>query len=390
MECDYTTMYVYYCQCILYVRRTFSYPSFPPLSIPTCSLLLSTRLIRIYTARKIPFSATAATQNIMDSVRSKDPSTLIPQPQQQRALTIPRANQPSKYTPEWESYIAANVYMYAVPLAIFIRRAREFDFSSYKFERSIDIVKRVFRVFTPEVIDAIARYLDPMVIQDENDMNNSMYRQVQYHRENLGTFAPPSNPMSLTSLKSDIQSLLEEIDMHHNKKVQELDVFDWFVGKVEGFFGAGVVSGEEKTLDALVERAKVIARLPIDYNMLPRKHNKMPKNSSEESSSSSIIPTRTKDGVLTSYGREQLLSGNIKLNPDNVHFCGDPMRANVTTYEIPILVDLMILLSDEMNQRLGFPIHGEDGKFRINLRFFADYRNSMFVFTIIYIMFKFL
>ena len=81
----------------------------------------------------------------------------------QRTLSIPRANQTSKYVEsEWEFYIAANVYMYAIPFAIFLRRARELDFSPKIYERSgaMDIVQRVFRVFTPAVVDPIYRHLD--------------------------------------------------------------------------------------------------------------------------------------------------------------------------------------------------------------------------------------
>jgi hypothetical protein len=289
----------------------------------------------------------------------------------QRTLTIPRPNQPSKYVSKWEPYIAANVYMYAVPLAIFIRRARELDFSVNKFDRSMEVVQRVFRVFTPTVIDAVSRCLDNA---QHLDNSNPL---VQYHRENLGPFAPPTGLISLFSLKTDMQSLLEEVYMHHAKKVLELDTFDWLMGKIEGLFGAGIVSGEEKTLETLMDRAKVITRCPIDYNILPRRGKSISSPRLNSSSTSSVL-TLVKDGELTNFGRAQLVSGCVRLNPDDVLFSGDRMRAKAKSYEIPLLVDLTVLVSDVLNQHLGFS--GGFSKFRINLRFFADYRN--FVFTI--------
>jgi hypothetical protein len=331
----------------------------------------------ILAARNIPFSAKTATQHIIGSTGMKDQMVT------QRTLSIPRMNQTSKYVEsEWEFYIAANVYMYAVPFAIFLRRARELDFSPKKYERSMEIVQRVFRVFTPAVVDAISRHLD--AIQHMED--GTAYSQLKFHRENLGSFAPPLNQMSFTSLKADMQSLLEEVIMHHVKKVRELDSFDWLVGKVEGLFGAGVVSGEEKTLDALMERAKIITRLPFDYAILLHSGRSLPKRVIDESSTTTSARTRAKDGALTTVGREQLVAGCIKLNPDEVRLFGDPMRVKVKSYEIPFLVDLTLWASDSLNEFLGFT-KGK-GQFRINLRFFADYRNSIFVAIILYVILR--
>jgi hypothetical protein len=331
------------------------------------------------TAHHTAFSAKNATQHILGSVGSKDPSKMV---LTQRALTIPRQNQTSKYVAsQWESYIAANVYMYAVPLAIFLRRARELDFSVKKFDRSMEIVQRVFRVFTPTVVDAVSCFLDSAQHMEDS------HPLVEYHLKNLGTFAPPSGPMSLSSLKADMQSLLEEVHMHHVKKVLELDTFDWLVGKVEGLFGAGIVSGEEKTLETLIDRAKVITRLPIDYNILPRKGQLLSTQLPTQKTTSNLA-TRAKGGELTSFGRGQLLSGYIRLNPDEVRFYSDRMRTKVNCYEIPFLVDLTLLISDSLNERLSFAVR-EDGKFRINLRFFADYRNFIFVISTLYILLRF-
>jgi len=294
----------------------------------------------------------------------------------QLAVLIPSYSQPSKYDPSWEPYIAANLFMYCIPLAIFLRRARELDFSAGKFERSIQIVKRVFRVFSPDVVNAISNYLE-----HETSSNNALLRS---HLEALGPFAPPAGQsMSLSSLKNDMQSLLEEIDMQHMKKVRELDFLDRMIGRVEGIFGKGVVSGEEKTLGSLIERAKLIARLPIDYEILP---------SNKSTTGTSGIVAEEQDRLrndnyeLSEYGRQQLLRGQFKCDPSEVPYLGDKMRGRPGAYELPWLVNLTISASDWCNERLGLSKSG--GKFRINLRFLADYRNAMFFSLVAVVMLK--
>jgi hypothetical protein len=321
----------------------------------------------------MPFTTKNATQEMAGSAGINDVNRTV---LSQRSLSIPRLNQASKYVAlDWEHYIAANLYMYIIPLAIFLRRARELDFSPSKYDRSIEVVQRVFRVFTPAVVDTISHHLRTLQYP-EDDMDH----QVKYHRDNLGAFAPPRSPMTLTSLKADMQCLLEEIAMHHLKKVGELDTFDWLVGKVEGIFGTGVVFGEEKTLEVLMERAKVITCLPKNCNILQQNGNSLRKF---DQSTSSDLPTRTKDGVLTRFGRELLLSGTVKLNPDEVEFSGDSTRSKVRSYEIPVLVDLTLWASDALNERLGLTLQGK-GKFKIDLRFFADYRNCLFAVVTMY------
>jgi hypothetical protein len=333
-------------------------------------------------ARNTPFSAKHATERIMGSVAGKVPGT--GRVTMQRALTIPRHNQASKYdSSQWEPYVAANVYMYAVPLAIFLVRARELDFSVHKFDRSLEIVQRVFRVFTPSLVDAISRHLD----NSQHPVTGSC--QVECHRSNLGPFAPPCGTLSLSSLKADMQSLLEEVDMQYMKKVRELDTFDWLLGKVEGLFGVGAVSREEKTLEILVDRAKVIVCLPVDFDFVTRKGHVAPTNMLERATlGKSNPPTRTKQGELTDFARKQLVLGAIRLKPDDVTFIGDHTRTYVKNHEIPLLVDLMIWASDALNRRFGISSHQHE--FRVNLRFFADYRNVIFAIATAYILFKLL
>jgi len=294
------------------------------------------------------------------------------------AIKLLKYNSPSMYDSSWEPYIAANLYMYAVPLAIFLRRARELDFSAGKFEKSIEIVKRVFRVFTPEVVDAISRYM-------ESENNTALVRD---HLEALGPFAPPTGPMSLSSLKDDMQSLLEEIDMQHTKKVGELNSLDRLVGRVEGVFGKGVVSGEEKTLGSLIDRAKLIARLPIDYEILPRTSSR----GGISSSTPALVDEhslRKANGELSDYAREQLLLGQIKCDPADVPYRGDKMRGNAGSHEVQWMVDLTVQASDWCNERLGLS-KNDDGTFRINLRVFADYRNTVWFVIVAIILFKIL
>ena len=300
---------------------------------------------------------------------------------------MPTSDQHSKYDPSWEPYIAANLFMYCVPLAIFLRRARELDFSSNKFQRSIEIVKRVFRVFSPEVINAISKYLD--YINDSSfDSGNNNCVLLRTHLEALGPFVPPvGQALSLSSLKNDMQSLLEEIDSQHMKKVRELGVLDRLIGRLEGIFGKGVVSGEEKTLRNLVERAKLIAGLSIDYDILPSSSLSSGGGSPPELSDEQPR-LRDRNGELSDYAREQLLHGWIKCDPAEVPFRGDPMRGRVRSYEIPVMVTLTILASDWINERLEL---SATSRFRFNLRFLADYRNInfiMFAALVVYVLCK--
>jgi hypothetical protein len=308
------------------------------------------------TARANDFAHKKATERIVGAVSGSEMNKSFGQ-----TLQVPRFNHPSKYTASWEPYIASNVYMYAVPLAMFLRKARELDFSAAKFDRSIQVVRRVFRVFTPQVVDAVSFYLESRQASDQSPL-------LQTHMGNLGPFAPPDAAMSLRSLEKSMQNLLEEIELQHLKKIRELNAFDWLLGKVEGLFGQGVVSGEEKDLDSLTDRAKLIARLPLDYNLLPRKRTEKSSGTSEQQR-----PIRTKDGKLTKYGLDQILKGKLICNPEDIPY--DRMRSPVKGYENAYLVDMMIRASDTCNRKLGLasgPCY--DDSIRVNLRFLADYR----------------
>jgi len=324
-------------------------------------------LLLLSTAMSHHFSPKNATQRILGSTSRASKAS-------PRSLSIPKASSPSKYSPAWEPYIAANIHIYTIPLAIFLRRARELDFSCGKFDRSIQLVKRVFRVFSPEVVDAISRHLEGP---------SNLERLVRQHVEILGPYAPPRGPLSLASCQVDMRNLLEDIQMQHLKKVRELDIFERVGARLEGLFGQGVVSGEEKTLENLVDRAKLIVRLPIDYEIVSSARQSV---SETKLSSDKLDPTRSEDGSLSEEGREQIMNGAAKCNPANISYVGDKMRARAGSHEIHFLVQATIWLSDWLNMKLG--LIGKDQKyarqvFRINLRFLADYRNILWIIAFI-------
>ena len=324
------------------------------------------------------------------------------------SITIPKATAPSTYTSAWEPYIAANLYLYAVPLAIFLRRARELDFSSNEFAKSLSHMQRVFRVFTPEVV----RVIDRLLAREAG--NNPLSEMVAQHERNLGAFCPPigREGLSLSSCMQDMHNALEEIFLQHQKEIREQDFLDRIEQKLEGLFGQGT-RGDEAALEKLLAQARVIASLPADYVVLPGE-----KKGSKSGASSILFstkeneyqPERVHGGLLTETGRQQILTGARKCNAMEVAYLGDPMYSRIKSYEIPFLVTWTVWASDWMNTRLDeaipglniIPKHesgevlspsdvsdtaalvlkhfqqGEDQKnvrFRINLRPLADYRN---------------
>jgi len=302
------------------------------------------------------------------------------------SLIIPKATDSSRYDPSWEPYIAANVTMYAVPLALFIRRASEFDFGEKHMKSSVDWVKKVFRVFTPDVIQAIARHLPT----SSGAVPSSKWPHfVDRHISILGPYAPPAGELSLSSCKNDMRGLLEEIYMQHMKKVRDLNVFERFFARCEGLFGKGVVLGEENELNDLVERAKLIVGLPIDFEIVPSG----PATGTGAMTGREQLPIRAHDGVLTEVGRNNLIHGQSKCERSDVAYVGDKMRAQATSHEISILVQASIWLSDRLNEKFKLPkknVSEQDEstawweKFRLNLRFLADYRNLLVMLFLIY------
>lgn len=265
-----------------------------------------------------------------------------------------------------------------MPLAIFLRRARELDFSPSSFDKSVRIVERAFRVFTPDLIDSISKMLKGQ---------SCWSRIVDQHRENLGVFAPPfAGSMSLSALRHDMQSLLEEVQAQYQKTVREMDGISRLMAKVEGYFGQGVVSREEKALENLTKAARTIAELPLDWSIASPKASLLGSDIPCVNPLDYNNPERQKTGELTFRGRQQLLRGLVKSNPAITPHQRDRMRMRVMTYEIAMLVSLTVWISDIVNERFGFPVKsGLYGSFRVNLRFLADYRNLLSILLFTYV-----
>lgn len=359
-------------------------------------LTASTIFRWLYTAKKKDFTQNA-TQLISSISGSSRQSSSSP------ALVIPSADQKSAYDKSWEPYLASNLFLYTVPLAIFLRRARELDFSPRAFNRSMNVVKRVFRVYTPEIISTLNNLTESL--QQSGAPTTQLSQMAVNHVDNLNDYAPSvtQGNLAINTCQSDMQSLLEEVYMQHVKRVKELGAIDKFAAFLEGLFGQGVVSGEEKAIQFLVERAKVIVGLPIDFEMFAETSlkGKMDKGDVVASDSSSAL--RTSDGLLTDEGRQKLLSGQYKCSPADIGYIGDPMRARLKSHEIAWLVPLTVEFSNWMNLKCGLledgttkvsASNGSDGflkrlkeqkgphHFRFNFRFLADYRNLLFVFVV--------
>jgi hypothetical protein len=295
---------------------------------------------------------------------------------------------------KWEPYIAANLHFYTVPLAIFLRRARELDFSPRYFRRSLELVQRVLRVYSPEVVHAINGLL-----QDPASRFGSL---VARHNRTLGDYSPSSlGSVSLTSCRSDMHNLLEEMYAQHFKALKDLDIFDRFLAYV----GLGeVTTSEEKDMRIVVEKARVIVGFPADYDPMPDRLATSREKSS--AAKSDIQPERSRSGLLTDKGRADLSEGAVRCSPAEIAFVGDRMTMRPNSHEIAQLVPLTIKASNFLNARLGLseivaegmprdstrPISvdasaldsvveasrkSSKGRFRINLRFLADYRNLL-------------
>ena len=275
-----------------------------------------------------------------------------------RSLALPGAKAKSRYTPEWEPYIAANVHLYAVPLAIFLRRARELDFSNAnKLQESMKVVERVFRVFTPQVVDAVSRHLKG---------SSQLRHLVQRHEQILGLHAPPPGRRSLSSCQSDMKALLEEIFMEQMKK-KDMGM----IGSYGAWFHT-TVSGENKEASTVLESAKIIVQLPMDYAPQP-------------SPQAAAIPVKDtenrllRNGKLTDDGYQKILTGTSKLDAGDVSFVGDQSSARLGSHELQILVEATALLSAELKKRFGR---------QVELRVLADYRNLGATILMIWLFFR--
>lgn len=306
------------------------------------------------------------------------PRTTKPKTPSSPKVTYPKPNQRSNYKPQWEPYIASNLHLYTVPLAIFLRRARELDFSPKHYRRSLDTVLRVFRVFTPEVVGVISKLL---VSRQGGTLLSGI---VKRHEQNLGDYAPPFTQLSLTSCQDDMHNLLEEVYLQHLKKVDSLDFVDRAIAKIESYFGVGAYAGDEKELAKLSDKAKAIVGFPAGYEVMPAL-----KAGYADSQATGIMDSsldRTAGGMLTEAGRQRLIAGSVKCNPEDVDYFGDQMLGRPQTHEIQFFVPLLVNSSKFINSKLRLQSQGDAYYHsqsilpkRFNLRFLADYRNIVMI-----------
>ena len=307
-----------------------------------------------------------------------------------RSLHAMKPTAKSKYRKHWEPFVAANLHLYTVPLALFLRRARELDFSSAYFQRSFTLLQRVFRVYSPELVNSIRS------IQSQGKQHG-MVSLVEAHGSNLGVYSPALvGRFDTASLQTDARNLLEEVYMQHRKTVNERGFFDKVEARIEGFFSyLGLVeasTGEERKIQQLVEKAKLIANLPAEYQIVSSEASGSVGGLASSSSREAVCQNQLLwvNGVLTEHGKAQVISGETVCKPDDIFAVkGDMMHGSVRTHEISWLVPLTIWASEYINSRLDL-----DGTrkiaFRFNLRMLADYRNILFLVFTLWLWMRFL
>lgn len=321
-------------------------------------------------------------------------------------LILPKSKSSSRFTKQWEVHIAANLHFYTAPLAIFLRRVRELDFSARDFTRSFGIVQRVFRVYSPTVVNVINALLAGGGTHDLSSL-------VAKHNQYLAEFSPAMlGQLSLSSLGQDMHNLLEEISSQYVKKILERDFFDRMEARIENLLAsvglAHAAAGEERDIQLLVEKAKIIAGLPPEYEIIPdsKARSLISGNNGERAQLE-----RDQRGVLTERGRSQLITGEVTCRPVDIYNFGDRMRSGPQSHEIAMFVSFTIYASDWLNGKLGLDLPQKMstmGKsindpqesvleallledeasrkiwYRVNLRFLADYRNCIFICVVLW------
>ena len=282
------------------------------------------------------------------------------------------------YRDFWEPYIAANLHLYTVPLALFLRRSRELDFSPREFQRSLNTVRRVLRVFSPEVVAVINKLL-----RKEGDSKWAVV--LDQHEASLGGFAPPPSDLGLASCQDDMHNLLEEMYSQHMKKVDGMDFFDRTIAVIEGIFGGGASAGEEKELRQVILHAKGIVGFPADFEIIPK--NRASSDAYSGGLDKGGMPDRAKNGLFSPTGIERIATGSAKCSPIDIGYFGDRMHSRPQSFEIACLIPLLVSLSNILNTHCGIHVSTVEGFVendaifprRFNLRFLADKRNIVFL-----------
>ncbi|KAL7480837.1 hypothetical protein ACHAW6_006499 [Cyclotella cf. meneghiniana] len=323
----------------------------------------------------------------------------------------PKPTSRSAYTPQWEAYVAANVHFYTVPLAIFLRRARELEFSSAtEFYPALLMVQRVLRCYPKPIVNVLNFVLNSRADAVTNGI-------VLRHGEVLGPYLPPDD-WKLSSCQIDATNLLDDIFVQYEKRERDRNFLDRFEAKIATLF-SGNIGSEEANLQSILSQLKCLVGLPLEYQVpievIPKRSLEswfpLLGKASTDTQVDWIGPERTADGLLTDLGRRQISTGTRKCSPFDVRYIGDPMLAPYQSYEVPALVDLTIVLSNYLNYKLGFvpwPSLAEEADkdediltkniremkrynsivFRLNLRFLADYRNVLALSFVIWIVRK--
>ena len=357
--------------------------------------------------------------NVSDRVTGTgSPASTRQRTQMYAVNSVPKPNESSKYSPAWESYVAANLHFYLVPLAIFLRRARELDFAGNDFQKSMGHLQRVTRVFSPQLVNTIDALLD------NQKATEKLREVVEQHEENLGEFCPirskdgeNAKMWNLDMLQEGMHNLLEEIVVQHRKTVGEQDFFERLGARFERFFARFEGEGsraEELAIPKLIQRAAVIVKFPKDYEVVPSTKRKdgllrglsnLTGNGDISASESNFSPEREHTGFITEKGREQILHGTRMCNAMDINFLGDPMFARPKSHEIKFLVKWALHLSNKLNVYFGLyvprqcSLYGEEsmstaeqlakegeqvnkiGLFRFNLRFVANTSNWLVMFV---------
>lgn len=284
-------------------------------------------------------------------------------------------------------------------LSLFLRRSRELDFSSRSFDRSINLVKRVTRIFSPEVVSIISK------ISDSPDS----FTATRLHKKNLGDCCPLGSH-HLGGCADDARLLLEEVYIQQMKEVKQQNVLEKAEDWLNFIFSSG---GSKARLKDIERLAKILSRV-VGQKLEPTTSFNTEADSSKNDCFLSFLPERDEAmGIfLTEKGSEDLLHGPNQCAPMAILAIGDPLTNPVIgTYEIRILVRLAVIVSQWLNSRIGLDaLHNCTGKeldtyidrsdeafhelirnardleatrktwFRFNLRIFADFRAIVMIF----------
>ncbi|KAL3821635.1 hypothetical protein ACHAXA_006055 [Cyclostephanos tholiformis] len=312
----------------------------------------------------------------------------------------PRPTSPSEYDPRWESYVVCNAHFYTVPLAIFLRRARELDFASIgEYPRSLALVQRVLRVYSKCVVNVLNGVLNPR----RADALTTLL--LERHGRIMNAYCPPTTNWKLSDCQLDVTNLLEELYGQYQKRRAGMDFLERMEARLN-VLSVGKMGGDEAALENILSQVRYLVQLPMDYQVLPDQPNVSfgvwhllglgSKDAVESYSENSLLSVRGPDGRLTDSGRQQLSAGLCKCDPV-LTYIGDPLFSRVKTYEIPALVELTVWISTYLNNKLrltgpslspGVGFDDDDAlskrfremkqyekvKLRINLRFLADRR----------------